>query len=89
MEIVLNRTFGCYSLTTMAKEEMKKLGIGANRTDPNFIQFVKDKGSDYCCDGYGKLEIFELPDGVTDYAVDDCDGFESIVYVLDGKLHYI
>ena len=40
-------------------------------------------------DGYcAELEVVEIPDGATDYYLNEYDGMESIIYVLDGKLHW-
>ena len=42
------------------------------------------------CDGdFAKLEVVEIPDNTTDYEFDEEDGYESIIYVVDGKIHYL
>ena len=72
MKIVLDRSYG---------------GFGHNasqdRTDPNLIAIVENYPAD--C---GNLEIVEIPDNNTDYYVQERDGMEEIIYVVDGKLYF-
>lgn len=32
--------------------------------------------------------IVEIPDNVTDWEISEYDGWESVVYVLDGKIYH-
>lgn len=34
-----------------------------------------------------KLELVKIPDNATDYTIIEHDGFESVLYVVDGKIH--
>jgi nitroreductase len=39
-------------------------------------------------DECGDLEVVEIPDTATDWEIDEYDGWESVVYVVNGKLHH-
>ena len=88
MEIVLNRKFGSFSISDFAKE---KLGIDTNRpydmrTDERFIDLIKEYGSSQVSGRFANLQIFEMPENTTDYIVNEYDGFEILIYVVDGKI---
>lgn len=36
-----------------------------------------------------ELRIVEIPDEATDWMIDEYDGAEGVIYVLDGKLHTV
>lgn len=36
----------------------------------------------------GDLVVVGISEDFTDYYIDEYDGFESVIYVLDGKLHW-
>lgn len=59
---------------------------GIKRDDPRLVKWVEDHTDrrDKC----GDLAVVEIPDSCTDWEIDDYDGMESIVYVVDGKLHH-
>ena len=83
MKIVLNRNWGGFSLP---KKFCEMYGYSKydeiNRTDSKLIAFV-EKNPDEVKD----LKVIEIPDDNTDYMIDEYDGFESIIYVIDGKLY--
>jgi hypothetical protein len=39
--------------------------------------------------GYSSLKIIDIPDEVTDFMIFWNDGYETLVYVVDGKIHVI
>lgn len=44
----------------------------------------------YDCSGsFSKLRVVEIPDEATDYMINEYDGSENVIYVLNGKLHTI
>lgn len=85
MKFVLNKCYGGFGLSDWAEEQ-----IGCSepyRDDSEFISLVEqypDKVSGSCAE----LVIVEIPDNTTDYEIDEYDGFESITYVVDGKIHH-
>ena len=90
MKIVINKCFGGFEVS---KEALKELGTNYwgededDRKDSRLVAMVEkdsEKASGWCA----KLAVVEIPDEATDYYLDEYDGFEEIIYVLDGKLHW-
>lgn len=90
MKIVLNRKYGVFDLP----EEFKYLyKIHTNeekwavaRTDERLIHYVEHNGGEQ---PYGLLKVIEVPDTCTDWELEEHDGFESIIYVENGKIYHI
>ena len=85
MKIVVNKQYGSFRLP---EEFAKSQGISPYedsnkiRTNPELIELVSS-------DKYqGSLTAIEIPDENTDFHIDDYDGLESIIYVLNGKLFF-
>lgn len=88
MKIVVNREYGGFSLPEefCTQYNMKRYE-GIDRTDERLINFVENNGGEvkvFC----GILEITEIPDTATDWEIFEYDGLETVIYVLDGKIHY-
>lgn len=89
MKIVINKKYGGFSLSEAA---VRALGLESEyddieRTDPGLITLVEanpEGTSGYCA----KLSVVEIPDTATDWELNEYDGFESITYVVDGKIHH-
>ena len=87
MKIVLNKCCGGFALS---EEAMKELGLQiqyTSNTDERLIKLIEEKGSEYVSYTFSKLEVFDLPEETTDYRVDECNGYETVYYVVDGKIH--
>lgn len=91
MKMVLNRNWGGFSLP---QDFCDAYDLGdawdacdnIERDDPRLVKWVEDHAD---CRGRGRcgdLAVVEIPDSCTDWEIDDYDGMESIVYVVDGKL---
>lgn len=88
MKIVLNKCYGGFGLSHWALDQ---LGIETeweiDRDDPRLIELVEkypDKASGY----FARLKIIEIPNHCTDWELDEYDGLESIIYVVDGKIYH-
>lgn len=88
MKIVINACYGGFSLP---KEFCNLYGFSTyddiERTDSRLIDFVESKGGcirEHCA----YLIIEAIPDEATDWEINEYDGYESIIYVLDGKIHH-
>lgn len=87
MKIIINANYGGYHVP---EEIVELLGLrsrwdGDNhavRTNPLFIQWVEAHK------GETELAVVEIPQGATDYMFQEYDGLESVIYVLDGKIHF-
>lgn len=53
------------------------------RLDPELIELVENG----CSNPF--LEVVEIPDEATDWELNDYEGWETITYVVDGKLHHV
>ena len=88
MKMIINACFGGFGVR---EDVEKKLGLDSMRedeirTNPELIAMI-EAGEDV--DGYcAELKVVEIPDSATDYYLDEYDGAESIIYVLNGKLHW-
>ena len=89
MKFVINDCFGGYSYS---QDFLLKYGkeIGSlERNDPKLIAAVEEFGLRNASGTYSALCIKEIPDDATDYSIEEYDGAESIIYVKDGKLHWV
>ena len=87
MEFVINACFGGFSVK---KSIAKVYGFDpycVERDNEQLIELVKS-GID-CNGDCAELKVVNIPDNATDYEFDDYDGFESIIYVVDGKIHHL
>lgn len=83
MKIVLNKDFGGFGLDVAEQYEDWVNEFESERTAPELIEFVENH-PDEC----GDLEVIEIPDEATDWEIDEYDGAESLIYVVDGKIHW-
>lgn len=82
MRIVINADFGGFGYDVAEQFEDFVYKHSSDRTNPDLIQFVENHPEE--C---GQLAIVEIPDNATDYMIDEYDGLESVIYVVDGKIH--
>lgn len=91
MEIVLNRCYGGFHLP---EEFCSMYGLNRHlpieRTNSRLVEWVRaHAGEDgYFEEGYACLKVVTIPDSSTDWTLTEYDGLESLIYVVDGKLHY-
>ena len=92
MKLVINSSFGGFSLSPACAA---KLGTDTHplwdgdeiRTNPELIKLVEEDS--YAASGEcASLMVVNVPDKATDYMITEYDGSESVIYVLDGKMHY-
>lgn len=88
-KVVINACYGGFCLSEKALE---KLGIeysdDIDRDDPRLVAVVEEMGEEAYDDSDStELKVVEIPDNCTDYMIRDDDGYESIIYVLDGILY--
>lgn len=88
MTIILNRCYGGFHIP---EEFAQTHGLNRydriSRTDPELIAFVQSKGGKIA-EGCAALEAVEVPDNCTDWIMEEYDGCETIIYVVDGKIHH-
>jgi hypothetical protein len=86
MKIVVNTCYGGIELSEYA-HTILDLNHDDFRTDPNLISLV-ERSPEKASGGYSKLAVVEIPDDATDYMINEYDGAEDVIYVLNGKLKY-
>jgi hypothetical protein len=91
MKIVLNKCFGAYDLPDKYLDKADAKGLSRDdevmRKDPELIREIEEGTIDN--PSCTLLKVVEVPEGFTDYEITDYDGWESIVYVLNGKLYWV
>lgn len=87
MKIVINKCYGGFGVS---EEGLKMLNLkndwDVDRKDERLIELV-ESGVDisgFCAE----LEVVEIPDEATDWEMNEYDGYESITYVVGGKLYH-
>lgn len=92
MKILVNRDFGGgfgfsdFGRSLIGGTEIYDDDIEA-RVDPKIIALVENHGKKMFVP-YSKVEIAEIPDNATDYDIQEDDGYEQIIYVVNGKIYY-
>ena len=83
MKIVINANFGGYGCDVSEQYVDLVDRYEGDRTNPELVSFVENHPDD--C---GDLAIVTIPDNATDWDIQDYDGNEDLIYVVDGKIHY-
>ena len=90
MKIVINECYGGFGISDAARKLLRskkyKYDWEIKRDDPKLIDLIEKKGSEFVSDQYACLAIADIPEEATDYKINDYDGYESIIYVIDGKI---
>lgn len=90
MKIVINRCYGGYELNRKfeKKAEQKEVSYDDEvmRTDPELIAEIEN--GEYENASFSKLCVVKIPDNYTDYEIIENDGYESLVYVVNGLIYW-
>lgn len=86
MKVVINNNwggFGC-GVDETTRDWLRQFRYDGNkRADTELVRFVENN-PDKC----GDLIVIELPNEATDFDIQDYDGIETMVFVVDGKIYY-
>lgn len=85
MKYVINATYGGFKVPAEVCEALNCDRWADNdevRTSKELIEWVKNHS-------YEDLAIVEIPDNATDWELDEYDGWESIIAVIDGKIVHL
>ena len=83
MKIVVNADFGGFGYGVSKEYEECVFAYENDRANSELVAFVENHPDD--C---GDLAIMTIPDNATDWDIEDYDGCETLIYVVDGKIHY-
>lgn len=87
MKIVINRCFGGFSVNDdIVKMLNLKNGydLENDRTNAKLIELIESGVN--VNSRFSNLAVVEIPEDATDYVIEEYDGCEHILYVLDGKI---
>lgn len=87
MKLVINKCFGGFSVNDNIVKMLNlesRYDLEDDRTNVKLIELI-ESGEDVNSE-YSDLEVVEIPDDATDYKINEYDGYESVYYVLDGKI---
>jgi hypothetical protein len=89
MKFVLNKCYGGFDLSEEAQEILGQADFEIRRDDPDLLALIEEKGIQFVQGKYAKLKVVEVPESATDFILDEYDGWERIIYVVDGKLNFV
>lgn len=88
MKIVINKCWGGFGVS---EEFIEELGLedrwSIERDDPRLIARIE--AGENVSGPHSELVVVNIPDEATDWEIDDYDGMESIIYVVNGKLCHL
>lgn len=83
MKFAINSCYGGYRLASEYREYEKM-----ERNDPRLIAKIEEVGTTMISDTFACITLVFVPDDATDWELDEYDGYETLRYVLNGKIHY-
>lgn len=89
MKFVLNKCYGGFDLSEEAQEILGQADFEIRRDDPDLLALIEKKGIQFVQGKYAKLKVVEVPESATDFTLDEYDGWERIIYVVNGKLNFV
>ena len=87
MKLVINSQYGGFSVS---EEFAKKYNINMHDVERlrNFQPLIDAIENGENVNGKcARLEVVELPEETTDYVINEYDGLEELLYVVDGKIN--
>lgn len=100
MKLVINNCYGGFHLSEKAIDLLVKKGIDreeaeyeymfgdCGRNNKILVEVVEELGKEAEDEFACSLSVVEIPDEATDWILNEYDGSEDIIYVLDGKIKY-
>lgn len=88
MKIAVNDCFGGWVLSNDFLETYPQFNNATERNNPDFIAALEEFGTDKASGEYSYIRITEISDEATDFMINEYDGMENVIYVLDGKIYF-
>lgn len=86
MKVIINSTFGGFSISREARAELQRRGSAAViygtpdfdvRTDPQFVALLAEWGTERVSGVYARLKVVDVPDDVA-WHIEEYDGAEWV-----------
>lgn len=88
MTIIINACYGGFHIPeALCESEGLERYDDIDRTDSRLVEFVQSHGGEFE-EGCACLVAVEIPEDCTDWELTEYDGYESITYVVGGKLFH-
>lgn len=86
MKIIINSCFGGFGVNAniLKKYDIQMSNKEDLRTNKKLIELIESGVN--CDTSYSHLIVEKIPDEATDYYIEEYDGVETVLYVLDGKI---
>jgi len=87
MKIVINKCFGGFSVNDNIVKMLNlesRYDLEDDRTNTKLIELIES--GENVNGEFSDLAVVEIPDDATDYMINEYDGYENVLYVLDGKI---
>lgn len=84
MKMVINNNYGGFGLDVAKKHEKWVCDLEGDRANIKLVEFVENH-PDEC----GDLVVVTIPEEATDWEMNEYDGWESVIYVLNGKIVHV
>lgn len=93
MKIVLNECYGGFSLSDFGAKilgthypEREMFFEQGNAVHEQLAALVEAFGAQPLNGEFASLAVYEIPDDVTDWEIEEYDGYETLLYVRKGKI---
>lgn len=87
MKYVINNCFGGFSIKKSIAEEYGFDRYREARDNKKLINLIE---SGINCNGtFANLVVVTIPDDATDFELNNYDGYETIICVVNGKIHHL
>ena len=81
MKMVINANYGGFGMDVAEQYEDWVRDLEGDRFNAELVEFVETH-PDEC----GDLAVITIPEEATDWEMDEYDGWEFVIYVLNGKI---
>ena len=93
MKIVLNECYGGFGVSDLGAEILgthnpeREMFFGSGNAMHEMLAALVEKFGALLNGEFANLQVYEIPDDVTDWEINEYDGYESLLYVRNGKIY--
>lgn len=90
MKVILNKLFGGFELSKEFCEAYPQFDRYREEQDnQELIKCIEEFGINKAQGNHALFQIVELPQETTDYYINEYDGYNELIYVVNGQLNFI